>query len=242
MGDFKDITDKAIYLLERVKNHLLKSNLNSMLKEIQKKAENDKERFDSFRVLISTILSVRNRDEATVVATKRLFDEAGLNTPEKIIKAPIEYIEELIRKSGMYRTKALRIKQASQYLLEHYKGKVPSNIEDLLKIPGVGRKVANCVRVYAFKIPSIPVDTHVHRIMNRIGIVNTKKPEETEQELMKIFPKSYWLDINDTMVIFGKTICKPIGPKCSICPIELDCPKLIKETKDKQKRGKKRKQ
>jgi endonuclease-3 len=189
-----------------------------------------------FRVLISTVLSVRNKDEATHEATEMLFNH--FPNPEQIVSAPIEEIEKLIIKSGMYKTKAIRIKQISQILLDRYDGKVPDTYDDLINLPGVGPKVANCVLVYAFKVPAIPVDTHVHRISNRVGWVKTKKPEETEYVLKRFFPIEYWNDLNWAMVLFGKQICKPIGPKCSECPIENSCPKLIIKAEPKKKKAK----
>jgi endonuclease-3 len=187
-----------------------------------------------FRVLISTVLSVRNKDESTHEATEMLFNK--YSTPDQILSAPLEDIETLIKKSGMYKTKALRIKQISQILLNEYQGKVPNSYGDLVKLPGVGPKVANCVLVYAFKVPAIPVDTHVHRISNRVGWVKTKKPEETELELQKIFPIEYWNDLNWAMVLFGKQICKPISPKCIECPINEGCPKIIIKPEPKKKK------
>jgi len=232
MNENLKISNRSINILTKIKKFLENENLIPILRNIQLNSKKNNGNVNPFKILISTILSVRNRDEMTSIAIKKLFDEAKLDTPQKIIDAPIELIQELIKKSGMYKTKAVRIKQASRFLIDKFNGKVPQNMDELLKIPGVGRKVANCVRVYAFNIPSIPVDTHVHRIMNRIGLVKTKKPEETENELMKIFPQSYWLDINDTMVIFGKSICTPISPKCLKCPIMQECQKLIeKKTK-----------
>lgn len=227
-------SNNAVKFLEAIYNFLEKEKKLTMLAEICEDATYQGKKPDPFRILISTILSVRNKDESTAMATKKLFEEGGLNTPKKIAEAPIEKIEQLIIRSGMYKTKAQRIKETSIKLLEKFNGTVPNTLDELLELPGVGRKVANCVLVYAFNIPSIPVDIHVHRISNRTGLVKTKHPEETEQELMKLFPKGYWTKVNDTLVIFGKTICKPIGPKCDICPITKECPKLI-EVKPKNK-------
>ncbi len=220
-------TKIAVQFLLKMMDHSEKYNAQTLLEEVQHDAEKDNEPVDPFRVLISTVLSVRNRDESTRIATVNLFDNAGLNSPEKILNAPLERVEELIRKSGMYKTKAQRIKEISRILLEEHKGIVPNDMDNLLALPGVGRKVANCVLVYAFKEPAIPVDTHVHRISNRMGLVKTKKPEDTEKKLTLIYPKEYWLDVNNTFVLFGKKICKPIGPRCNECPITLECPKII---------------
>lgn len=220
-------TKIAVQFLMKMMDYIGTQDTRTLLEEIQQDAKKDDKLVDPFRVLISTVLSVRNRDESTQVATINLFEYGGLNTPEKISDAPVEQIEELIRKSGMYKTKAQRIKEISQILIKQYKSQVPHDINDLLTLPGVGRKVANCVRVYAFHEPAIPVDTHVHRISNRIGLIVTKKPEDTEKLLTRIYPKEYWLDVNNSFVVFGKKICKPIGPKCDECPLTEDCPKLI---------------
>ena len=176
---------------------------------------------DPYRVLIRTILSQRTRDENTDQATKNLFSK--YKNINEIVDAPIEDIEELIKCAGFYRVKAGRIKEVSQILLDQYGGEVPNTLEELVELPGVGRKTANCVLVYAFELPAIPVDTHVHRISNKLGLVNTKTPEQTEEELAKIIPKDQCILLNDLMVQFGQTICKPIGSKCEICPITQHC-------------------
>ncbi|MCP4761415.1 MAG: endonuclease III [archaeon] len=226
-----------------MESYLKTEKLNTLLAEINEEAFSAGKKKDPFRILISTILSVRNRDEMTAIATKNLFDKGGYNTPKKLYNAPVEEVEILIRKSGTYRTKTRRIKETSRIIMEKYNNKVPNDLESLLSLPGVGRKVANCVLVYAYDIPVIPVDTHVHRISNRIGWVETKTPEKTEFALMKIFPKKYWLRINNSLVIFGKTLCKPISPNCLICPITESClkkiikPKKKKNSKKKMKKG-----
>lgn len=176
---------------------------------------------DPYRILIRTILSQRTRDENTDQATRNLFSK--YKNINEIVEAPIEDIEELIKCAGFYRVKARRIKEVSEILLDQYGGEVPNTLEELVELPGVGRKTANCVLVYAFELPAIPVDTHVHRISNKLGLVNTKTPEQTEEELAKIIPKDQWILLNDLMVQFGQTICKPIGSKCEICPITKHC-------------------
>jgi len=178
-------------------------------------------RENPFYILISTVLSARNKDEMTIRATKKLF--ARYKTPEQIARAPLRRIEPLIKESGFYKTKARRIKEISRILLEKHKGRVPSNFKKLVELPGVGRKTAGCVMVYAFNKPFIPVDTHVHRVSNRLGWVKTRTPEQTEKELMRIIPKKYWLDINEVFVIHGQTTCTPISPKCSECSIRKYC-------------------
>lgn len=229
-------TSKAIKILMKIRKYLEDEDLVTMLTEIQNEAHAEGKKPDPFRILISTILSVRNRDESTVIATKKLFDEAGYNTPEKIAGAPVEEIEQLIRRSGMYRMKTERIKATSKMLIDEHDGEVPRDMKSLLALPGVGRKVANCVKVYAFKEPAIPVDVHVHRISNRLGLVKTKKPNQTERKLQNLYPQKYWTVINDSLVIFGKTVCKPTSPQCDTCPVSDLCPKLIKKkTKRKTK-------
>ncbi len=177
---------------------------------------------DPFRVLIATVLSQRTRDEVTDRATERLFSRYG--TSGEIARADTGDIEELIRDVGFYRTKAPRIKEIARIIDNDLKGKVPDDIESLLLLPGVGRKTANCVLVYGFGIDAVAVDTHVHRISNRLGIVRTKTPEETETELRRVLPKRHWKHLNELLVRFGQDICRPIGPKCSMCPVFDLCP------------------
>jgi len=176
---------------------------------------------DPFRILISTILSHRTRDENTARATENLF--SVYKTPEQLANADSSVVRRLIRPSGFYNMKARNIIRVSKQLVEEFGGKVPDNEEDLLKLHSVGRKTANCVLVYAFHSPAIPVDTHVHRISNRLGLVRTKKPEETEAALVKTVPKRYWLELNDLFVRFGQTTCKPIGPHCWSCTLTGSC-------------------
>jgi endonuclease-3 len=178
-----------------------------------------------FTTLISCILSLRTKDEITEQASYRLLKNN--DTPQKINKLSKKKIMELIYPVGFYKTKSKRIKEISKTLLEEYKGKVPENLNDLLKLKGVGRKTANIVMVYGFnKNGYLPIDTHCHRIPNRIGWIKTKSPEETEKELMKIMPKKYWNDFNNIFVKFGQSICLPISPLCSKCPIERYCNKI----------------
>jgi endonuclease-3 len=176
---------------------------------------------DPFEVLIYTIISQRTRDEQTDVASAALLSE--FPTPEDLAAANVRRIEKLIKPAGFYRVKARKIKEVCKILNDEYHGEVPNDFETLMKLPSVGRKTANCVLVFGFGKPAIPVDTHVHRISNRLGLVNTKNPEDTEEELSKILPRKYWLDINHMFVRFGQTICRPIGPKCHECPIRDLC-------------------
>jgi endonuclease III len=176
---------------------------------------------DPFKILIGTILSARTRDEVTTTVIKTLFSR--FKNPEDLSRANINDIKKLIQKIGFYNIKASRLKEVSQLIIKKYNGKVPSNLDELLTLPGVGRKTANCVLVYGFKKPAIPVDIHVHRISNRIGIVNTKNPEETENILQNKIEKKYWIRVNETFVTFGQNICLPIKPKCGVCQLTKMC-------------------
>jgi len=174
-----------------------------------------------FRILIATILSARTKDENTTKAADKLFKLYG--TPQKLAKAKVKDIEKVIKSVGFYHVKSKRIIEVANLILSKYNGKVPADIDKLVDLPGVGRKTANCVLVYAFEKPAIPVDTHVHRISNRLGLVDTKTPEETEMALREKIPKKYWLDINNTFVMYGQNICKPISPMCHVCKIRKIC-------------------
>jgi endonuclease-3 len=175
----------------------------------------------SFSILIGTILSARTKDETTTKAVKVLF--AKYKNVKELANAKTKDVEKIIKSIGFYHVKSKRIIEVAKIINSKYKGKVPDSLEKLIELPGVGRKTANCVLVYAFDKPAIPVDIHVHRISNRLGLVNTKTPEETEQELMKKIPKKYWIEINDTFVMYGQNICKPISPMCSVCKIKSNC-------------------
>jgi endonuclease-3 len=197
-----------------------------------------KQRNDPFKILISTILSARTRDSSTEEVTKKLFSR--YKTPQDISNANIEILEQLVHKSGFYKVKAARIKEVSRIISEDYMGKVPVDFDELISLPGVGAKTANCVLVYAFNIPAIPVDTHVHRIPNRLGWIKTTKPEQTEKRLKEIIPKSQWIRVNRLFVRFGQEICLPIHPKCDSCPLNTICPKdftmeLARKSKKKKK-------
>ena len=174
-----------------------------------------------FRILIATILSARTKDENTTKAADKLFKLYG--TPQKLAKAKVKDVEKVIKSVGFYHVKSKRIIEVANLILSKYNGKVPADIDKLVDMPGVGRKTANCVLVYAFEKPAIPVDTHVHRISNRLGLVDTKTPEETEMALREKIPKKYWLDINNTFVMYGQNICKPISPMCNVCKIRKTC-------------------
>lgn len=174
-----------------------------------------------FKVLVATVLSQRTRDENTEKAVKKLF--AIYKNSEQLANADIKEIEPLIRNVGFYRNKARAIKEIANILLKKYNGEVPSEFEKLIELPSVGRKTANCVLAYGFGITAIPVDVHVHRISNRIGLVKTKNAEETEFALQKVIPKRYWIEFNNLFVKFGQRICLPRNPLCEECEINRYC-------------------
>jgi endonuclease III len=179
------------------------------------------EKQDPFKILIGTILSARTRDEITTRVVNNLFRK--FKNPDELAKADIEEVKAIIHSIGFYNVKAKRIKEVSQLIVERFSGEVPSDIRKLLELPGVGRKTANCVLVYGFNKAAIPVDIHVHRISNRLGLVNTKSPERTEIELSRILDKKYWLKVNDTFVMYGQNICLPIKPNCNLCKLREVC-------------------
>ncbi|HID71481.1 MAG TPA: endonuclease III [Thermoplasmata archaeon] len=174
-----------------------------------------------FRALVRTVLSQRTRDENTDKAFEMLFKV--VSSPEDILSLPEEKLRELIKSAGFYRVKAKRLKEICKVLVEKYNGEVPEDFDEILSLPGVGRKTANCVLVYGFDKEAIPVDTHVHRISNLIPLVKTKTPEETEMELVKIVPRQYWKEINEHFVRLGQTICKPLKQECEVCPLNSLC-------------------
>jgi endonuclease-3 len=181
----------------------------------------ESEQGDPFAILIGTILSARTKDENTARVVKSLF--LRYKNAKELAGAKVKDVEKIIHSIGFYHVKARRIIEVAKIIHTQYKGVVPQNMESLVGLPGVGRKTANCVLVYAFEQPAIPVDIHVHRISNRLGLVETKTPEQTEQELMEKIPKKFWLEINDTFVMYGQNICKPISPMCSVCKIKKIC-------------------
>ncbi len=176
---------------------------------------------DAYKILISTMLSLRTKDSTTRDASMRLFEKVG--NPKDILKLSEEEIAKLIYPVGFYRVKAKNILEVSKTIIDDYNGKVPDEIDELLKLRGVGRKVANLVITEAFDKYGICVDTHVHRISNRFGYVSTKKPEQTEFALRKKLPKKYWRVYNDTLVIYGQNLCKPINPLCNQCSVSKYC-------------------
>jgi|SRR6185295_3623269 len=187
-----------------------------------------------FRTLIGTILSARSRDEMTDVITERLFQRFG--TPKALANAPRREVEKILQPIGFYRTKASYVMETAAMVVKSG-GKLPETIEGLMEYPGVGRKVANCVLVYAFGQQAIPVDTHVHRVSNRMGWIKTKTPEETERALVTLVPKRHWPVINEALVAHGKAVCKPIGPTCEVCPISSHCSRIgVKPSRRKGER------
>jgi endonuclease-3 len=187
--------------------------------ELKKRYGRRERKEDPFYTLIFTILSQRTRDEQTEKAAEKLFER--YSNAEELADADVKEIEELIRGVGFYREKAKRVKEVALRIKNL--GGVPDTIEDLLKLPGVGRKTANCVLLYGFGVNALPVDTHVHRVSNRLGLVTTKKPEDTEVALKALLPKELWRYVNDLFISFGRDICRPIAPRCNACPFREGC-------------------
>jgi len=203
----------AVKILTKKYNAIDKTTLNRM-----------RTKPDPYKILISCLLSLRAKDETTEKISEELYKIA--DTPQEILNLPTEQLEKIIFSTGHYRKKAQVLKSVSKELIERFNSQVPKTREELLSIKGVGPKTTNIVLAFAFGEQVIPVDTHVHRIPNRIGWVKTKNPEQTEQELMKILPKEYWADFNAVFVQFGRDICQPVSPWCSKCPINSYCKKI----------------
>jgi len=181
-------------------------------------------RKNPYEVLISCLISLRTKDTVTMPASLRLFKLA--NTPEKMVKLSIKKIERAIYPAGFYITKAKRIKEISRVLIKEYNSEVPDSIDELLKLKGVGRKTANITVTLGFGKLGLAVDTHVHRISNRLGLVKTKMPDETEFALRKLLPKKYWIEYNDLLVAWGQNVCVPVSPFCSKCNIKKYCKRV----------------
>ncbi|MGE0207229.1 MAG: endonuclease III [Candidatus Babeliales bacterium] len=179
---------------------------------------------DPFLVLVSCLLSLRAKDTVTLPVCQNLFSHA--KTPQQILAIPLKDLEKILYKLGFYRKKALGLKIVSEELLEHFGGKVPRTREELLSLPGVGPKTASLVLAESYGIPAICVDTHVHRISNRLGLVKTKTPEQTEKALEKILPKEYWSEWNRLLVMWGQNVCLPVVPACSRCAIYDECQRV----------------
>lgn len=176
-----------------------------------------------YTVLISTLISLRTKDDVTLAASERLFSLA--DNPEKMLSLSEEEIEKAIYPAGFYKRKAQNIKEISKTLIEKYDGKVPSTQEELLALPGVGIKTANLTLNLGFNIDAICVDCHVHQIANRIGWIDTKTPEESVDALESIMPRRFWIPLNELLVAYGQNVCLSISPLCSECPICKECPK-----------------
>ncbi len=185
------------------------------LANIRDKAE------DPFRILISTILSARTRDQVTEKVSDMLFSKYP--DADSLAKANFSSVAKIVRPVNFYKGKTKKIIGASKLIVSKYRGVVPRTYEELLELPGVGRKTAGCVLVYGYKVSAIPVDVHVHRISNRIGLVKTKKPEDTEIALRELYDEKDWLAVNELFVSFGQTICLPVNPRCEICPVNFLC-------------------
>ena len=178
---------------------------------------------DPFKVLVSTILSLRTKDETTIHASQRLF--ALADDPEAMARLSPEAVEKAIYPVGFYKNKAVQIIDLCRRLTEEYGGRVPETVEELLAFKGVGRKTANLVVAKGHHLPAVCVDIHVHRICGRLGFIRAKDPDETEMRLRKKVPKEYWIALNDVLVAFGQTLCRPVSPRCSACPIAKGCEK-----------------
>ena len=176
-----------------------------------------------FHVLVSTMISLRTKDEVTAEASRRLLSRAP--DPASLVELDEGTIQKLIYPAGFYRMKAKHLRESSAILVDRFDGKVPHMMEELLGLPGVGRKTANLVRNLGYGLDGICVDTHVHRISNRTGWITTKTPEETEKALEKVLPVPFWIEINGLLVRFGQTVCTPVSPFCSHCPFLDWCPK-----------------
>lgn len=183
-----------------------------------------RERKDPFRVLVSTIISLRTKDEVTMEASRRLFRLAA--TPKKLRTLPLRAIERAIFPAGFYKTKARNLKEIARRLEKEYDSVVPDSVDELLTFKGVGRKTATLVVSLGYGKDAICVDTHVHRVSNRLGLVETLNPDSTELALMDILPRKYWIGYNELLVSFGQQVCKPISPHCTTCPVTRSCPRV----------------
>ncbi len=208
---------KNIGRIIKILSKVYSSNEKTTLNRMRKKP-------NAFKILISCLLSLRTQDKSTEKASRQLFEVAI--TPKEITKLPIKKLEKLIFSSGHYKKKARVLQSVSNELIKRFNSKVPSTKEELLSIKGIGPKTANIVLAFAYGQNVLPIDTHCHRIPNRLGWVKTKTPEQTEKTLEKVLPKKYWKEFNAIFVQFGQTICQPISPWCSKCLISKYCPKI----------------
>ena len=207
---------QSIFKLIKKMNRNMQNNNGTALKN-----ESQKNERDPFRILITTILSQRTRDENTRQASQKLFSK--YHDVKSLSKANAKEVESLIHQSGFYRAKARSIISVSKILVNCYNGEVPRDFNELMALPSVGRKTANCVLVFGFHVPAIPVDIHVHRISNRLGMVNTNNPEDTELDLREHIERRFWIELNEEFVKFGQRICKPVKPRCVICDLKKCC-------------------
>ncbi len=205
--------DKIMKTLSKKYNSSEKTTLNKMRKKP-----------NPFKIFISCLLSLRARDETTYKISKELYKVA--DSPSKILKIPTKKLEKIIFSTGHYRKKARVLKSVSKELIKRFNGKVPKTYDELMSIKGVGPKTAKIVLSFAFEQDFIPIDTHCHRVPNRIGWIKTKTAEQTDKEIPKILPKKYWSEFNAIFVQFGREICQPISPWCSKCPIEKYCKRV----------------
>ncbi|MBI2666076.1 endonuclease III [Candidatus Woesearchaeota archaeon] len=192
----------------------------------------EKEGYSPFQLLVATLLSSRTKDSTTIPIVRELFEKYP--ALQNLSTAKNNELEKLLYGIGFYKTKTKHVKELSKIVLEKYHGEIPETFEELTSLPGVGRKTANCVLGYAFKQPAIAVDTHVHRISNRLGWVHTTFPEETEEALKRIVPKELWVEVNRLLVDHGQRICLPRNPKCSVCSVSKYCAygkKILRESK-----------
>ncbi|MGD2251031.1 MAG: endonuclease III [Candidatus Methanofastidiosia archaeon] len=215
-------TSSSDDVIHPLSDDVIQSSPDEIVKRLKTHYDYTLRRDNPFKVLVSTILSQRTKGINTKKASKRLF--AYADTPEALAEADIHTVEQLVRPAGFYRVKAHRIVKAAQKIVDEFGGEVPDTIEELLQLEGVGRKTANCVLVYGFGKPALPVDVHVHRIANRLQLVDTKTPEETERELKKVIPKKEWVAVNQIMVAFGRDVCRPRNPLCEACFLLDVCP------------------
>lgn len=177
-----------------------------------------------FNVLISTLISLRTKDEVTIKVSNKIFEK--IKNFSDVLNTDESEIAKLMYPAGFYKTKAKRLKEIATIIETKYSGNIPDNMDDLLSLPGVGRKTANLVMILGFNKEGLCVDTHVHRISNRFGWVKTKNPNETEFALRDFLPKEFWREINDYLVSYGQMVCKPVSPLCSICELNVICPKI----------------
>lgn len=181
-------------------------------------------RHDPFEILVGTVISLRTRDEVTIVSTRRLMAIAP--TPERLERLDEKRIERAIYPAGFYRTKARALREIARIIRQKHEGRVPGTMEELLALPGVGRKTANLVLLLGFGVAALCVDTHVHRISNRLGFVATRSPIQTEEALRARLPKPLWWSYNELLVSFGKDVCTPLSPHCTTCPVAGDCRRI----------------